>query len=471
SNGPGAGTVTFRDGDGEGRARTIESVPVEAKALGYHPAEMKDLSDDEPASLPFRHEVRLAGLAPDTSYKYSVLQNGDKATGQFHTQGTKDCPVRFIVYADSETEPESTGKPAPWGGTANRSYLVDQTTGYCENLKVMARRNPDFVAIAGDLVQSGGEQRDWDEFWRQNSALASSIPIFPALGNHEYYGGPGELGHYGPAGSERAVQKYKAYFDLPANGATNKAHLERYYTVAYGPVSLVVLDLNNGYPHRSPRDTNWSLAGEGNDSAPAWHPGSPQYDWLEETLALAQKESTFTFVMFHDCPYSSGIHGLPPGVGSGRNNLSGVPVRALTPLFMKYGVDALLTGHDEMYEHSAVPGEELLPGGKLANHVLHVFDVGVGGDGLRGPFDGAVNGYRTFLAHADAPEVYDQNGILVDGGKHYGHLEVNVARNPEGRWQARMDMVYVFPVSGKDGHVSGFERRLYKDSTVLVERQ
>jgi len=33
------------------------------------------------------------------------------------------------------------------------------------------------VAIAGDLVQSGGEQRDWDEFWAHNSD-AGSIFIY-----------------------------------------------------------------------------------------------------------------------------------------------------------------------------------------------------------------------------------------------------------------------------------------------------
>ena len=27
----------------------------------------------------------------------------------------------------------------------------------------------DLIIIAGDLVQCGGEQRDWDEFWLQNN--------------------------------------------------------------------------------------------------------------------------------------------------------------------------------------------------------------------------------------------------------------------------------------------------------------
>lgn len=58
----------------------------------------------------------------------------------------------------------------------------------------------------------------------------------------------------------------------------------------------------------------------------------------------------------------------------------------------------------------------------------------------------------------------------ADSGKHYGHLEINASKNDQGHWQARMEMVYVFPAMDKAGHVSGFQRRVYKDATVLTER-
>ncbi len=447
SDDPGAGKIVLRrkDAAGAGQVREAESVPVVSGAL------------------PFHHEVRLVGLAPDTSYGYAVFQDGEKAVGQFRTQGGKDRPLRFIVYGDCETEPESTGKFTQWDDPAApgrpRPYLVDQTEGYRENLKTIVRRKPDFVVIAGDLVAAGGEQRDWDEFWRQNAVLASSVPIFPALGNHEYFGGV-EPGRPATFYSERAIEKYKTYFDLPGNGAADKSCRERYYAFSFGPVGFVVLDTNRGMA---------GVSDYGN--APDWNPGSAQYIWLEKALAAAQRERVFTFVMFHQCPYSSGPHGLPLGTGDGRDWQSGRPLRALTPLFMKYGVDALLCGHDEMYEHSVVQGLERLENGEPVDHVLHILDVGVGGDGLRGSVVGASNACRTFLAHRDAPEIRSPDGVLIDGGKHYGHLEVNVAKDAEGRWEARMDMAYVFPITGKNGHVSGFERRLYNDTVVLEERQ
>jgi hypothetical protein len=79
-----------------------------------------------------------------------------------------------------------------------------------------------------------------------------------------------------------------------------------------------------------------------------------------------------------------------------------------------------------------------------------------------------TNPYRTFLAHSDSPEIYGEDGVLSDGGKHYGHLEVNVEQNSDGIWQARMDAVYIFPVLATDGRVTGFERRVYADTVTLT---
>ena len=136
---------------------------------------------------------------------------------------------------------------------------------------------------------------------------------------------------------------------------------------------------------------------------------------------------------------------------------------------MRYGVDAVFNGHDEMYEHSVVPGMEILPGGRERKHDIHFFDVGIGGDGLRGPVHDVPNPYRVFLADSDAPEVWSPQGVLIDGGKHYGHLEVNVGRDEQGRWQARMDPVYIFPVmQAEDGRVVRFERRVYADPVTLT---
>jgi hypothetical protein len=442
--------------------------------LFYHPAEKCDKPGCARPSLPWLHQLRLNGLQAGTAYRYSVTQDGVRADGSFETPADDQQPLRFIVYGDSETEPESTGQAVNWPGadksTARRLYLVDQTTGYRRNLEVIRQRQPAFVAIAGDLVQSGGEQRDWDEFWLHNAALAASTVLVPALGNHDYFGGPGELGKYSTGDSERAVRKFQTYFDVPSS-APGAAQDERYFALRYGMVSLIVLDTNDGLPDRGASDTNWRLKGAGDGGhAPDWQRGSGQYAWLENALREAQQNSLFTFVMFHGSPYTSGVHGRPPGETGGRDILSAQPLQALTPLFMRYGVDAVFGGHDEMYEHSVVSGVEVSPAGVESSQDIHFYDIGIGGDGLRGPVADVPNPYRVFLADSDAPEQYSPDGVLVGGGKHYGHLEVNIERDTDGRWQASLDPVYVFPVSQADGRVVEFERRIYDDRVVLKAR-
>lgn len=470
-----AGQLTvLKAGDGGlDRGPVFESRPVKADALAYHPAEKCAEADCSKPPLPYLHQVRLKDLEPGSSYRYRVTQNTEQADGSFSTLDDGRKSLRFIVYGDSETEPESTGKHTFWPSVDTpdrvRRYPLDQTTGYAHNLEVIQQRQPAFVAIAGDLVQSGGEQRDWDEFWLHNARLAASTVLLPSLGNHDYFGGPGELGKYTTPDSERAVRKYQTYFDLPSNNTSDMTHSERYYSVHHGAVTLIVLDVINGLPDRSEMDTNWRLLGEGEGGyAPDWQPGSKQYDWLLAELEKAQKNGHFTFVMFHHSPYTSGIHGRLPGEKPKGDILSAQPLQKLTPLFMRYGVDAVFGGHDEMYEHSVLSGNEMSPDGLERIHSIHFYDVGIGGDGLRGPVNGVENPYRIFLAHTDSPEVYGPEGVLRDGGKHYGHLEVNVEQNSDGTWEARMDAVYVFPVLQADGRVVDFERRIYADTVTLT---
>ncbi len=468
---------------------TFTSTPKLAAALAYHPDEINNHFGGVDPGTPYIHRIRVTGLEPGTTYSYTVHQGRSIAQGTLKTAPGKGSSVKFVVYADSETEPESTGKTRrnsePFGNF-DRHYWIDQTDGYFINLKSIQEAAPDFIAIAGDIVESGNEQRDWDEFWKHNAGryndLAKNIPILPALGNHENHSGrDGGGGFYTTPLAKDAVARYRTYFETPDNGSGKEELQDRFYRVDYGPVTLITIDSSNGKPNRSNQDTNWYLLGEGESSddhpewgegeAPDFNPGSPMYQWIEEQLADARKKSRFIFVQFHHAPYSVGPHGFNPGDGgqaNGEDTQSGVPMRILTPLFKKYGVDAVFSGHDEMYEHSVIEG-------------IHFYDIGIGGDGLRGPYMGedgkypfeSNNPYQVFLAHLDAPEEW--NGPqLVDGGKHYGHLEIEVKKSGN-EWQATIKPVYVFPLMDQEGDVirdlTGkpvFEPRIYRDEVVLT---
>ena len=88
------------------------------------------------------------------------------------------------------------------------------------------------------------------------------------------------------------------------------------------------------------------------------------------------------------------------------------------------------------------------------------------GDGLRGPATGFDNPHRKFLAHDDAPEIWSGRQ-LVSGGKHDGHLEVNVGPDAQGQWQVNLVPVQVFPVTNTAGEVIAWERQTDDDHVTI----
>ncbi len=468
-----SGTIECREAETDKLIGRGETKPVRVTALAYTPWEAQRFFAGDPPAPPYRHRANIVGLSPGKSYKYKVVQGDATFEGSFKSAPDGDTPVRFAVYADCETEPESTGTPTMWPDPKDpqrrRPYLLDQTNGYALNIDMMRRRKPDFIVIAGDIVETGGEQRDWDEFWKHNTnpdparSLAASAPILPVLGNHDYYAGS----HGGPwhqaYGGADPVLRYRAYFLVPDNKSEHASHRGRYYRFDYGPVTLIAIDSNNGQPHRSQRDTNFGLKekGEGGDrDAPDFNPGSPQHRWLVDQLVDARRKAKFVFVAFHHTPYSSGPHGRPPGEGRGYDTLSSVPTQVLTATFMEHRVDAVFGGHDEMLERSEIRDDK-------TGHVMHVYDVGIGGDGLRAPTPGVLNSRRKFLAHFDSPERW-KDGQLVSGGKHYGHVEVNVVQEAD-RWKAVLTPVYALPVFDPDRkRLTGYRRMAYDDVVTLT---
>ncbi len=481
------------EGDISGK-RSATVVPRQATELDYFG--YSHAKQYLPALVPWQYRHRIEGLQPDAKYAYRVtLADGKTYANSFRTAPAVFRPVRFIAYSDSETQPSSTGDRVVWENYAvdhdttpnsSRRYYIDQTDGYASNICAMVARKPDFFAIAGDLAEKGSDQTHWDEFWRHNAGglndPAGSIPIFAAPGNHEYHGYYA-ADDYG----ERGMRKFLSYFEFEPNGAAVEAdRQERFHRVDYGPVAVIFVDTNNGQDYYSDttsdvvnrengtpnmRDTTQPLC-QDRCRAPDFNPGSVQYQWLEEQLADAQRNKLFTFLVGHQCPYSVGYHGRvngEKGTESSKEYLSGAATRCFTNLVFKYGVDAWICGHDELYEHSQITGTETLPNGATRRHTVNIYDVGMGGDGLRGCRRcEKPNPYEVYRAHVDSPEIYDANGTLIDGGKHYGHLEVNVTTNSVGLWTATLTPVYIFVSSNAVTGKLLFDRRTYPDEIVIT---
>ena len=116
--------------------------------------------------------------------------------------------------------------------------------------------------------------------------------FFPSLGNHDW--------------NTDQAQAYFDYFELPGN--------ERYYDFVLGPVHFFALDSDSREPD-----------GVGRSSL--------QAGWLQERLAGSS--TPWQIVFMHHPPYSSGLHG---------------PVDWMRWPFAQWGADAVLAGHDHLYE-------------------------------------------------------------------------------------------------------------------------
>lgn len=177
----------------------------------------------------------------------------------------------------------------------NRTY-PERFTRICN--AAYAER-PDFVINSGDVVSTGGVKDQWiREFLRPAAELMHRVPTYVAIGNHE------ENTHW-----------YYDYVSYPEP--------ENYYSFDFGNAHFAIIDSNK---HLSP--------------------GSKQYKWLEQDLS--QSNARWKFVVHHHPPYSTDDDYGDLCTGT-RGDLN---PRQLIPLYEKYGVDIVWSGHIHNYERS-----------------------------------------------------------------------------------------------------------------------
>lgn len=148
-------------------------------------------------------QVRVAGLAADTVYGYTVNAGGAKSRHYaFRTFPTGDRTIRFIVYGDTRSHPD-------------RHQQVAEA--------MAAEKNIDFVLHSGDVVSDGRDLASWiPTYFGPAADLIARVPVYTAPGNHE-----------------RNSPYYYAYFDLPGN--------EQWYSFDAGDVHVISLDSNTAF--------------------------------------------------------------------------------------------------------------------------------------------------------------------------------------------------------------------------------
>lgn len=179
----------------------------------------------------------------------------------------------------------------------------------------------DFILGTGDFVSEGQKESDWQTFFDIERDLLAHTVMYPSLGNHDRQG------------RGRTADAYRKYFSLPENSPDP----ERYYAFTYGSARFLVLDSNSN---------SFAL--------------TDQTAWIEEQLQAARLDPQIRhiFVSMHHPPFSVSLHG-------GQAELR----EAWTPLFEKYQVAAVFSGHDHVYSRAERSG-------------IHYFVSGGGGAAL-----------------------------------------------------------------------------------------
>jgi len=267
---------------------------------------------------------------------------------------------RYQVTFDDQSSDLHTLKTAVDDGAPFRfATYGDNKDGPMNHERVanaILAEGPDFVIHNGDLVNTGWVAKQWALlFFEPARHLMHSVPLYPVLGNHE----------------ERA-QLFFDYFSLPGN--------EAWFSFDYGNAHFVVLDTTN---------------------QDQLHADSEQIDWLHNDLGAST--ATWKVVSFHHPPFSSGgfYH------ASDRLELKNL----LHPIFERYGVDLVFSGHDHNYERMRPIGS------RDGEHKVTYVIAGNGGTPLRwvGTREWTVHAQRVFgfvTVDIDGPRLHLQSHTL-----------------------------------------------------------
>jgi len=238
----------------------------------------------------------------------------EAAAGRAEFRGLQ--PASRYRYAVELPDARATGELAtalPAGDGAPFSFVAFGDNGLAGEshrrvVEQVLAAPPDFVVSTGDMVEDSARAELWHRLLAVEQPLIANIVVFPTFGNHDVR-----------AGGVRN-DTARGLYALPEHTTDE----ELYYAFSYGRSRFVMLDSNA---------RGAALAAE--------------TAWLDGELTAARESHVVDhiFVVMHHPMFSVSHHGGKP------------PLRdAWTPLFARYHVDAVLSGHDHVYERGAADG-------------------------------------------------------------------------------------------------------------------
>jgi len=381
------------------------------------PAEPRPYTDGISGATVWTYHARVGGLRPGATYAYAVTadNDGDAAdpfSATFRTAPGGRAPFRFTSFGDLATP--NTAWVLSYGQSA---YAVEAVESF----------QPLFHLLNGDLCYANlnptVQPEVWRDFGNNNQTSAANRPWMPCPGNHEveFYNGP------------QGFASYLTRYTLPDNRVPGFGG--HWYSFRIGSVLFVSLDADDvvyqdaaafvagpaaltpvastGHPPIQP-GTSFYVRG---------YSGGSQTAWLERTLAAGRADESvdWIIVQMHQCAASSSAPGNGSDLGIRQEWL---------PLFDRYQVDLVLSGHDHDYERSfpvrgadADAGREVATGAvinTLRPHPVTTTDSGV--------FDTSQGTVHLILGCGGTDAPLDEYGTDTADGKRQAKVFTRAGR-------------------------------------------
>jgi predicted MPP superfamily phosphohydrolase len=273
-------------------------------------------------------------------------------------------PFSFVVFGDNQCAINSATSGVP-----QRQALP----------LVVRDLKPTFILHTGDIMDHGWEPTAYARFREYYRPMLAVAPFFPTLGNHDAARKGWE--HYkvflkeqlltvNPQVAPDFARECRVFLDddptvYPSKpgdptGTTNRKDIpsgftkKTYYAFRYRNLYVVSLEQGTRWWTNTPRP------------------------WLERHLKQASEDKTVEHivVIMHHPVYSTTMRETPPNPEKPGSGECTGPVREYyEPLFRKYGVQLVFSGHAHLYDRFVVPN------GKSETHYIV---TGGGGGPLNG---------------------------------------------------------------------------------------
>jgi len=216
-------------------------------------------------------------------------------------------PFSFIVYGDAK----------------------DDVTVHKRLIEMFRREKTSndvaFIVNNGDIVNDGFEEQEWKDYFIDIvQPIATTVPYFAAIGNHDY-GQRGEC--------ENFAEVFSMYYK----------NCDFWYSFVYGNSIFIILDAN-----LMTHEKEFNFLKE---------QAERQYYWLEKTLKSASSDANIKhkFIFFHEAPFVSAeklVFGLVTYHLDHAETLRKYKIgdNFFLDIFRQYDVDAVFLGHVHYYE-------------------------------------------------------------------------------------------------------------------------